>query len=161
MVTSSRRTRKSCLDCEHAVRHLLQSVFAPERRQLAAAAERHVALVSHVHCGIQERQKAALQCGIMNDRFASLRDATTGALLQGAGTVPDGIRQAIAAGSPPADLMNLVQKIRSRAYTVTDQDLDALRSRFNEDQLFEIIVSAAFGTALDQPKAVHRVLEDA
>jgi hypothetical protein len=33
--------------------------------------------------------------------------------------------------------MSLVHKIRSRAYTVTDQDLDALRSRYTEDQLFE------------------------
>ena len=57
--------------------------------------------------------------------------------------------------------MTLVQKIRSRAYAVTDQDLDALRNRYTEDQLFEIIVAAAFGAANDQIAAAHRALEDA
>ena len=46
--------------------------------------------------------------------------------------------------------MTLVRKIRSRAYTVTDEDLDALRERYTEDQLFEIIVAAAFGAANKQ-----------
>jgi alkylhydroperoxidase/carboxymuconolactone decarboxylase family protein YurZ len=44
---------------------------------------------------------------------------------------------------------------------VTDQDLDALRNRYTQDQLFEIIVAAAFGAANDQIAAVHRALEDA
>jgi magnesium-transporting ATPase (P-type) len=55
----------------------------------------------------------------------------------------------------------LVQKIRSCRYAVTDQDLDALRNRYTEDQLFEIIVAAAFGVANDQIAAAHRALENA
>ena len=54
-----------------------------------------------------------------------------------------------------------MQKIRSRAYTVTDQDLDALRGRYTEDQLFEIIISAAFGAASERLAAAHRALEEA
>ena len=57
--------------------------------------------------------------------------------------------------------MTLVQKIRSRPYTVTDQDLEALRSRYTDDQLFEIIVSAAFGAATERLAAAHRALEEA
>jgi hypothetical protein len=57
--------------------------------------------------------------------------------------------------------MSLVQKIRSRAYTVTDEDLDGLRSRYSEDALFEIIVAAAFGVAQEQLAAARRALEDA
>ena len=34
-----------------------------------------------------------------------------------------------------------------QAYTVTDRDIDALRSPFTEDQLFGIILGAAFGAA--------------
>ena len=98
---------------------------------------------------------------LMEDRFASLRNATAAALLQGSGATPSVLRQAIASGSAPPELMTLVQKIRSRAYTVTDQDLDALRNRYTQDQLFEIIVAAAFGAANDQIAAVHRALEDA
>lgn len=97
----------------------------------------------------------------MDDRFAVFRNATAAALLRQSGATSAELRQAIAAGDPPPELMALVQKIRSRPYTVTDQDLDALRSRYTEDQLFEIIVAAAFGTARDQVAAAHRALEDA
>ena len=58
-------------------------------------------------------------------------------------------------------LVDLVQKVRSCPYAVTDQDLDALRNRCTKDQLFEIIVAAAFGAANDQIAAAHRALEDA
>jgi len=97
----------------------------------------------------------------MEDRFAQLRNATAAALLQGPGATPDNLRQAIAGGSAPSELVALVQKIRSRPYAVADQDLDALRNRYTEDQLFEIIVAAAFGAASDQLAAAHRALEDA
>ena len=97
----------------------------------------------------------------MEDRFASFRNATAAALLQGSGATPHELREAIASGSAPPDLLALVQKIRSRAYAVTDQDLDALRNRYTEDQLFEIIVAAAFGAANDRIAAAHRALEDA
>ena len=97
----------------------------------------------------------------MDDRFASFRNATAEALLNGTGATPAELRQAIARGSSPPELMSLVQKIRSRAYTVTDEDLDRLRSRYSEDALFEIIVAAAFGVAQEQLAAARRALEDA
>ena len=97
----------------------------------------------------------------MDDRFAPFRNATAAALLQGPGATPDELRQAIARGSPPSELMALVQKIRLRPYAVTDQDLDTVRHRYTEDQLFEIIVAAAFGAAHDQIAAAHRALKDA
>ena len=72
-------------------------------------------------------------------------------------------------GCPPSDapdlvqevLVTLVQKIRARAYTVTDADLDALRGRYTDDQLFEIVLAAAFGAASDRLSAAHQALEDA
>jgi alkylhydroperoxidase family enzyme len=97
----------------------------------------------------------------MNDRFASFRNATASALLQGHGATPTDLRQAVASGSPPPELQMLVQKIRTGAYAVTDQDVDALRSRYSDDQLFEIIVAAAFGAASDLLAAAHRALEEA
>jgi alkylhydroperoxidase family enzyme len=97
----------------------------------------------------------------MDDRFASLRRATASALLEGAGATPAELRQAIARGTAPPELLPLIQKIRSRPYAVTDEDLDALRSRHTEDQLFEIVVAAAFGAASDRLAAAHRALEEA
>jgi hypothetical protein len=97
----------------------------------------------------------------MDDRFAPFRNATAAALLQGAGAAPADLRQAIARGSAPPELLPLVQKIRLRPYAVTDQDLDAVRHRYTEDQLFEIIVAAAFGAAHEQLAAAHQALKDA
>jgi hypothetical protein len=97
----------------------------------------------------------------VDDRFAPLRNTTASALLHGSGATPAELRQEVAKGRPPQELMTLVQKIRSRAYTVTDQDLDALRSRYTEEQLFEIIVAAAFGSAQERLAVAHRALEEA
>ena len=97
----------------------------------------------------------------MEDRFASLRTATASALLDGPGETTRALRQAVARGQAPADLEALVQKIQSRAYTVTDQDLDALRDRYSNDQLFEIIVAAAFGAASERLAAGHRAVDEA
>jgi hypothetical protein len=73
--------------------------------------------------------------------------------------VAPSVRRQIAAGEPPPELESLVSKIRDRAYTVTDQDLDALRSRYSEDQLFEVIVAAAVGAAEHRLKSALAVLE--
>jgi alkylhydroperoxidase family enzyme len=97
----------------------------------------------------------------VTDRFAPLREATAAALLRSDGATPAALRQAVAAGEPPAALAALVEKIRSRADTVTDRDLDALRGQYTDDQLFEIIVAAAFGAAQERLAAASRALEDA
>jgi alkylhydroperoxidase family enzyme len=97
----------------------------------------------------------------VTDRFAPLRDATARALLDTPAATPPDLRRAAAAGSPPPDLAALVAKIRMRAYTVTDADLDALRARYTDDQLFEIIAAAALGAARERLAAAHRALEEA
>ena len=71
------------------------------------------------------------------------------------------LRRAVAQGTPPPELVALVGKVRTRAYTITDGDLDALRGRYSEDELFEVIVAAAFGAARDRLAAAHAVLEEA
>jgi hypothetical protein len=96
----------------------------------------------------------------VDDRFAPLRNVTASALLHGPGATPAELRQTVASGNAPQELITLVEKIRSRAYTVTDQDLDTLRGRYTEDQLFEIIVSAAFGAAEERLAAARRALEN-
>jgi hypothetical protein len=97
----------------------------------------------------------------VDDRFAHLRNGTVQSVLHGPGTTSVALRQAVAAGNPPEDLATLVQKIRSRAYTVADRDLDVLRDRYTEDQLFEIIVAAACGAANERLAAARRALEEA
>jgi|SRR5215471_11777020 len=94
----------------------------------------------------------------MTDRYAALREATAAAVL-GAGKTPAELRQAVLAGKPPARLMALVDKIRARASTITDEDIDMLRKDFSEDELFEIIIAAAFGAARERLAAAQRALE--
>jgi hypothetical protein len=67
----------------------------------------------------------------------------------------------VALGEPPADLAVLVGKIREQAYRVTDADLDALRARYSEDQLYEVIVAAALGAAEHRLRCAMAALEDA
>ena len=97
----------------------------------------------------------------MEDRFASLRQATASAVFDGDGETSSELRRAVAAGEAPPNLAQLLQKIRSRAYTVTDADIDALRGQYSEDQLFELILAATFGAASERLAAALRALEDA
>ena len=95
----------------------------------------------------------------MSDKYAEFRSATARAVLETPGKTSRELRQAVAAGTAPAELVALVEKIHSCAYTVTDRDLDSLRSSYSEDQLFEIIVAAAFGAATDRLAAARQALE--
>jgi alkylhydroperoxidase family enzyme len=87
--------------------------------------------------------------------------ATRNAVVDGPGSTDPKLRAQVASGKPPSDLARLVAKIRDHAYKVTDADLDALRSRYTEDQLFELIVAAALGAAEDRLNAAVAALERA
>jgi alkylhydroperoxidase family enzyme len=88
-----------------------------------------------------------------SDLLSPLLAATRHAVLDGAGATDLNLRQAVASGRPPSELATLVQKIRERPYTVTDEDVDRLRAEYDEDQLFELIVAAAVGAAGDRASA--------
>ena len=56
---------------------------------------------------------------------------------------------AAAAPAPPAAMAPYLDKVRERAYTVTDADVDALRDAgLSEDEVFEHTVAAAIGEGL-------------
>ena len=95
----------------------------------------------------------------MSDKFEVFRSATARAVFETPGATSPQLRQAVASDTAPAELVALVEKIHSCAYTVTDRDLDVLRSSYTEDQLFEIIVAAAFGAAADRLATARRALE--
>jgi hypothetical protein len=95
----------------------------------------------------------------MSDRYEIFRSATARALFETPGHTSRELRQSAAAGTAPPELTALVEKIHSCAYTVTDPDLDVLRQSYTEDQLFEIIVAAAFGAAEHRLAAARRALE--
>ncbi|HYT76261.1 MAG TPA: hypothetical protein VEL79_16005 [Vicinamibacterales bacterium] len=96
------------------------------------------------------------------DRFAALRNALVSRVLDGPGDSDVGVRRAAATGTDlPADLQALVHKIRHQAYKVTDDDVARLRTKYSEDELFEIIVNAAVGASLNGLTIALRAIEQA
>ena len=75
---------------------------------------------------------------------------------------PVGLRQAAARNADvPDDLAALVDKIHRHAYKVTDEDVEQARRQYSEDELFDIIVSAALGASCERLTAALRVIEGA
>ena len=98
----------------------------------------------------------------MDDRFAAARLAIEEAVLRGPGHTDPDLRQRVAERRDvPEDLRALLDKIERHAYQVTDEDLIALRSRYRDDQRFEIVVAASLGSALARLRAGLRALEEA
>jgi hypothetical protein len=84
----------------------------------------------------------------MTDPHARLRDRVLQSVLQGAGESDPAIRRAAAEGTAvPPELQALVDKIHRHAYRVTDDDIARLRATYGDDEMFEIIVSAALGAS--------------
>ena len=98
---------------------------------------------------------------VMENDLTALQAATHRAVLEGPGRTAAAVRQQIARGDPPPELATLVEKIRDHAYRVTDADIDALRSTYSEEQLFEIIVAGALGAAEHRLERALAVLEEA
>ena len=62
------------------------------------------------------------------------------------------LRRIAAAAEPPSPAMEAyLAKVRDRAYTITDADVDGLKAAgFSEDEIFEQTVSAAVAAGLDR-----------
>ena len=96
------------------------------------------------------------------DPYAAQRDGVLQTVLEGAGESDSAIRRAAAKGTDvPADLETLVDKIHHHPYRVTDEDVATLQAKYDDDQLFEIIVSASLGAAHQRLVAGLQALEDA
>jgi hypothetical protein len=98
----------------------------------------------------------------MTDPHAGLRDRVLQSVLLAAGESDPAIRRAAAEGSgSPADLQALVDKIHRHAYRVTDDDMARLQAKYGDDQMFEIVVSAALGASWKRLRAGLEALDDA
>jgi hypothetical protein len=98
----------------------------------------------------------------MTDPHARLRDRVLQEVLEGAGESDPAIRKAAADGTGvPADLQALVDKIHRHAYKVTDDDIARLKTKYDDDQMFEIVVSAALGASRIRLLAGLEALDEA
>jgi len=94
----------------------------------------------------------------MAEKWADLRRATVDAALGATGTTPATLRQALARGEAPEGLERLVERIRREPHRVSDEDLSALRARYTEDQVFEIVLATTVGVAGDKLDAALAAL---
>ena len=95
-------------------------------------------------------------------RFAAAVDDFVHHILGTRGVTPPAQRAAAAAGAGlDGELGALVHKVHHHAYRVTDEEVAALRARYSDDELFEVIVAAAVGAARQRLDAGLRALEDA
>ena len=95
----------------------------------------------------------------MGDPYAASRRNLEEVVTRGPGQTEPSLREAIARGQAPAELAALVEKVRRHAYKVTDEDIAALKAKWSDDQIFEIVVAAAFGAAGDRLRAGLDALE--
>jgi hypothetical protein len=96
------------------------------------------------------------------DPHATLRDRVLEIVLQSAGESDPAIRRAAAEGKGvPADLQTLVDKIHRHAYKVADEDIARAQAKYGDDQMFEIVVSAALGASRQRLMAGLEALEEA
>jgi hypothetical protein len=96
------------------------------------------------------------------DPHAILRERVIESVLRGPGESDPQLRAAAAAGSgAPPELQQLIDKIHRHAYKVTDDDIARLQEKYTDDQLFEIVVSAAVGASRLRLSAGLEALEEA
>jgi alkylhydroperoxidase family enzyme len=98
----------------------------------------------------------------MTDPHAGLRDQVLDSVLNGPGTSDPSVRKAAADGSGvPTDLQSLVDKVHRHAYKVTDEDIARIQPKYGDDQMFEIVVSAALGASRNRLLAGLKALDEA
>jgi hypothetical protein len=95
----------------------------------------------------------------MGDPYAASRRQLEEVVTRGPGHTEPSLREAIARGQAPTGLAALVDKVRRHAYKVTDEDIAALKATWSDDQVFEIVIAAAFGAASDRLRAGLDALE--
>ena len=97
-----------------------------------------------------------------SDPHAVLRDRVLDSVLRGKGESDPALRLAVATqNAVPDDLKDVIEKIHRHAYKVTDEDITRLQTRYSDDQLFELVVSAALGASRERLLAGLDALEKA
>ena len=93
-------------------------------------------------------------------RYHRLIEELRAATLDGPGRLLPEQRQAAAGGGElPPELAAWARKVRERAYTTTDSEVEGLlRAGHSEDELFEVTVAAALGAGLERFEAGLRAL---
>lgn len=97
-----------------------------------------------------------------SDPHAALLERVLNTVLVGPGESDPSLRQAAARDQGvPSDLQQLVAKIHSHAYKVTDEDIAVAQTRYGDDKVFEVVISAALGASSQRLQAGLKALKEA
>ena len=102
-----------------------------------------------------------LRKDIMN--FKQLHKALVSRLLEGEGKASHSQRKAAFNNTVSSEpLKKLIDKISFSSYKIVDSDFDEMKvAEFNEDQIFELVISAAVGQATRQYESAFSALTEA
>lgn len=99
----------------------------------------------------------------LKDRHAGKMQQLMESVLDGPGELSSDTRRAIAEeryGEIPAAFRSYLEKIPICAWTITDEDVQALRQEgVSEDQIFEATIAASLGAGLKRLRAGLAALE--
>ena len=99
----------------------------------------------------------------MMDPYAENRELLEECVLRGPGKTQPSLRGALAAGDEseiPEDLKALASKIEKHPIRITDAEFSALKLKYSEDELFEIVISTTLGASMRRLTAGIRALEE-
>jgi hypothetical protein len=92
---------------------------------------------------------------VPHDPRAAMRRDLLDAVVGGAGSLPTDRRRAALAGEVAGPLGALIAKVRARAWTIEDADVEAARAEgHDDDALFEALAAAAVGAGYRRLEAV-------
>ena len=98
---------------------------------------------------------------MIDGRFSEARQALIAQVQEQPGHTTPELRLSAFNGAGVSDALDsLVQKIHDHPYKVTDEDIAALRSTFDDDELFEVIVCGSLGGAEKRLQAGLRALTE-
>ena len=90
------------------------------------------------------------------------RKALISQVTEGTGTSSNQARREAFAGTGPESARALIDKVTKHAYKVTDEDIAAAKAAgLSEDQIFELVVTAAIGQANRQLENALAALDEA
>lgn len=75
------------------------------------------------------------------------RTAAVARAVEGDGRASLEARRAAFAGDGPESIRPLIEKVAQAAYEVTPDDIAAAKQHFSEDEIYELVVCAAYGRA--------------
>jgi hypothetical protein len=99
----------------------------------------------------------------VDDPYAAARKKLEDTVLAGPGRTAKSLRQALAAQdlkAIPEDLRTLAEKIEKHAIQVTDAEFTALKAKYTEDDLFEIVIATTLGASMRRINAGLAALEE-